>query len=108
MGLGLPLVELRWYATGLDSGRTVLQLVGNVVLLVPLAALAVLRWPALSEPTRLVAASISMGAGIELLQWFLPLGRVVSPLDAVLNAVGAAVTGLLVARLRQLPRRAIA
>jgi hypothetical protein len=42
-----------------------------------------------------------VGAGIELLQWALPLGRVVSPLDAVLNATGAIATGLLVAHVRQ-------
>ena len=57
---GAPLTELRWYATGLDSEATVLQLVGN------------------------------------LLQWALPLGRVVSPLDAALNALGAVLAGLLV------------
>jgi hypothetical protein len=34
-----------------------------------------------------------------LLQWTLPLGRVVSPVDALLNATGAVITGLVVARL---------
>jgi hypothetical protein len=33
------------------------------------------------------------------MQWVLPLGRVVSPLDALLNAAGAVVGGLLVAGL---------
>jgi hypothetical protein len=38
-----------------------------------------------------------------LLQWTLPLGRVVSPVDALLNATGAVITGLAVARLHAGP-----
>ncbi|WP_245177464.1 VanZ family protein [Geodermatophilus sp. DF01_2] len=95
--MGAPLTELRWYATGLDSEATVLQLVGNLLLLAPLAVLAVLRWPRLGTPLRLGALASTAGAGIELLQWALPLGRVVSPVDTALNAAGAVAAGLLVA-----------
>ena len=94
---GAPLTELRWYATGLDSETTVLQLVGNLLLLVPLAVLAVLRRPSLGTPPRLAALAVAAGTGIELLQWALPLGRVVSPVDAALNAAGAVAAGLVVA-----------
>jgi hypothetical protein len=94
-----PMAELQWYANGLGSDTAMLQLFGNLVLLGPLAALAVLRWPALSAPGRLAAASVAAGAAVELLQWSLPLGRVVSPVDALLNAAGAVLTGLVVARL---------
>ena len=94
---GAPLTELRWYATGLDSETTVLQLVGNLLLLVPLAVLAVLRRPSLATPVRLAALAVAAGTGIELLQWALPLGRVVSPVDAALNAAGAVAAGLVVA-----------
>lgn len=94
---GAPAEELHWYASGLDSPATVRQLVGNLGLLAVPAALAVVRWPSLRQPARLVALAAASGTGIELLQWALPLGRVVSPLDAVLNAVGAVVAGLLVA-----------
>ncbi len=90
---GAPLTELRWYATGLDSEATVLQLVGNLVLLVPLAVLAVLRRPSLGTPPRLAALAVAAGTGIELLQWALPLGRVVSPVDAALDATGVRFTG---------------
>jgi len=93
---GAPLTELRWYATGLGSPGTMLQLVGNLLLLTPLAVLAVLRRPALRAPGRLLLASGTTAAGIELLQWLLPLGRVVSPLDALLNTTGAVVAGSLV------------
>jgi hypothetical protein len=95
---GAPVSELRWYVTGWKSGTAMLQLFGNLALLVPLAALAVLRWPALSDPRRLAAAAVAAGTAVELLQWALPLGRVVSPLDALLNATGALVAGLAVAR----------
>jgi hypothetical protein len=95
---GSPAAEIRWYAAGLDSGRTLVQLMGNLALLAVPAVLAVLRWPALARPQRLVAAAVAAAAGIELLQFLLPLGRVVSPLDALLNATGAVVAGLLVSR----------
>ena len=92
---GSPLTELRWYATGLGSSATVMQLVGNLVLLaVPAVFLVALR-PALGRPRRLFTTMLGMGVGIELLQWALPLGRVVSPMDAVLNAAGATAAGLL-------------
>jgi glycopeptide antibiotics resistance protein len=102
---GAPLTELRWYATGLDSEATVLQLVGNLLLLVPLAVLAVLRRPRLGTPPRLAALAVAAGAGIELLQWALPLGRVVSPVDAALNATGAVAAGLVVALATGRPAR---
>ena len=62
--------------------------------------LAVLLWPRLGRPVPLGAAALAAGIAIELLQWALPLGRVVSPLDALLNATGAPAVGLLVARTR--------
>ena len=76
---GSPLVELRWYVTGLGSEATLIQLVGNVSLLVVPAALVVLLWPSLGRAGRLGALALMAGATIELLQWALPLGRVVSP-----------------------------
>ena len=97
---GSPLTELRWYATGLDSPDTVRQLLGNLGLLVVPAVLAVLLWPETGRTDRLARLSIAAGAGIEVLQWSLPLGRVVSPLDAVLNALGAVAAGLLVRHLQ--------
>ncbi|TFV71897.1 VanZ family protein [Blastococcus sp. CT_GayMR19] len=90
---GAPLDELRWYATGLSSEATLLQLTGNLALLGPLAVLAVLRWPALAAPRRLAGAAVAVAVGIEALQWALPLGRVVSPVDAVLNTAGALLAG---------------
>ena len=104
---GAPLAELRWYAAGLSSEATMLQLTGNLVLLAPLAVLAVLRWPKLAPPLRLGGAALAVAVGIELLQWALPLGRVVSPVDAVLNTLGALLAGRAAALLAA-PARATA
>jgi glycopeptide antibiotics resistance protein len=101
---GSPADELVWYASGLGSEATMLQLAGNVGLLVVPAALAVLLWPGLGRPARLVGAAVATGAGIEVLQLTLSLGRVVSPLDAALNASGAVLAGLLVASADRLAR----
>jgi hypothetical protein len=101
---GSPADELVWYASGLESEATMLQLAGNVGLLVVPAALAVLLWPGLGRPARLVGAAVATGAGIEVLQLTLSLGRVVAPLDAALNAAGAVLAGLLVASVDRLAR----
>jgi hypothetical protein len=94
---GAPAVELRWYLDGLDDAGTLTQLLGNLALLVPPAVLAVLRWPSLRRPGRLLAAAFTVACSIEALQWWLPLDRVVSPLDALLNTTGAVLAGLVTA-----------
>ncbi|MGY1787403.1 VanZ family protein [Geodermatophilus sp. SYSU D00698] len=96
---GSPAVEAHWYLAGLDSPATVRQLLGNLLLLTPVAAVAVLRFPVLRRPAVLAGAAVATGAAIEVQQWLLPLGRVVSPLDALLNATGAVAAGLLVTAL---------
>jgi hypothetical protein len=98
---GAPLSELRWYATGLGSPATLVQLVGNLALLAAPAAFAVRRWPRLGRRAPLVVVSLAAGSSIEALQWALSLGRVVSPVDAVLNAAGAVLAGWVVARLHR-------
>jgi hypothetical protein len=90
---GDPATELRWYATGLGDATTLVQLVGNLALLAPCAVLAVLRWPALRPVGSLAAVALAVAVGIEALQFVLPLGRVVSPVDAGLNALGAVLAG---------------
>lgn len=103
---GAPVIELRWYQEGLRSPGTVVQLVGNLVLLMPAAVAAVLAEPRLARPLLLVPVALGAGSMIELLQWRLPLGRVVSPVDAALNAAGATLAGLLTGLLvRLLTRR---
>jgi hypothetical protein len=98
---GAPVVELRWYVEGLRSPWTVVQLVGNLFLLVPAAVAAVLLQPRLARPLLLVPGALGTSLMIEALQWWLPLGRVVSPVDAALNAAGAILAGLLTGLLLQ-------
>ena len=94
---GAPRTELHWYLSGLTSPATFLQLVGNLLLLGVPAALAVRLRPGLASPGRLAAVALTAGGTIEALQLLLPLGRVVSPVDALLYAIGAVLVGLLVA-----------
>jgi hypothetical protein len=101
---GSPVTELLWYSSGLDSAATMRQLVGNLGLLMVPATLAVLLWPSLGHPSRLIGAALGTGTAVEVLQWLLPLGRVVSPVDAVLNAAGEVVAGLLTAAVARPPR----
>jgi hypothetical protein len=102
---GSPPDEARWYLTGLDSPTTMLELIGNLLLLVLPFGLAAARWPVLGRVGLLAGLSLTAGSTIEFLQWMLPLGRVVSPLDAVLNATGALATGLTVAHARAMRAR---
>src|ERR1700712_4010043 len=97
---GSPLDEARGSLTGLDSPATMAQLAGNLLLLVVPFGLAAARWPALGRLRLLAGLSLAAGSTIEFLQWALPLGRVVSPLDALLNATGALAAGLMVAHVR--------
>lgn len=84
---GAPVAELQWYAALSDDARN--QLLGNLLLLMPSAITAALLWPRLTRQPTLLRSALAAGALIEVLQWSLPYGRVVSPVDAVLNAAGA-------------------
>ncbi|WP_298803719.1 VanZ family protein [uncultured Pseudokineococcus sp.] len=86
---GAPGEELRWYLAGLDHPGTLVQLLGNLLLLVPLALTVHRLEEQVARPRVLVALAVATAASIEVLQLALPLGRVVSPLDAALNATGA-------------------
>lgn len=98
---GSPLTELRWYATDLSSDQTRVQLLGNLVLLAPTTVLATALWPPVAAPERLVTWGVGAGTAIETLQRLLPIGRVVSPVDALLNATGVVISGHLAARVHE-------
>jgi hypothetical protein len=86
---GDPMTELQWYATGAGSPSTMVEFVGNLALLALPAAFAVRIWPRLGRLPVLIAAALAAGTSIETLQWVLAIGRVVSLVDALLNATGA-------------------
>jgi glycopeptide antibiotics resistance protein len=98
---GDPLTELQWYATGVGSPGTMVELVGNLALLALPAAFAVRIWPRLGRLPLLIAVALAAGTSIETLQWVLAIGRVVSPVDALLNATGAVLAASCVTRSRQ-------
>ena len=98
---GDPLTELQWYATGVGSPSTMVELLGNLALLALPAGFAVRIWPRLGRLPVLIAAALAAGTSIETLQWVLSIGRVVSPVDALLNATGAVLAASWVTRFRQ-------
>jgi hypothetical protein len=74
------------------------ELIGNLALLALPAAFAVRVWPRLGQRRVLMAVALAAGTSIETLQWVLAIGRVVSPVDALLNATGAVLAASWVAR----------
>jgi VanZ like family len=104
---GDPLTELQWYATGAGTPSTMVELVGNLALLALPAAFAVRIWPRLGRLPVLISVALAAGTSIETLQWVLAIGRVVSPVDALLNATGAVLAASWVTRFRRgrAPRR---
>jgi VanZ family protein len=73
----------------IDDMASVWQLVGNLVMLLPLGLVAPLRWPWLRSMVRVAFAAVAVGVGIEAAQWAFDLGRAVTTDDALINAVGA-------------------
>lgn len=65
------------------------QLLGNLLLLAPLGALAPLRWSHLRSMARVAITAAGVAVSIEAAQWLLDVGRVVSTDDALVNTAGA-------------------
>ena len=84
-----PLEELRWYLADPLEPSVLAQWAGNLLLLVVPAVCAVRLRPYLGRLGTATAVAVSSASAIELAQWLVPLGRVVSPVDAALNAAGA-------------------
>lgn len=86
------LVPLRSIANQLASStppaHKAYEIIGNSLLLVPFGAILAIvlprhRWGIV------VAASAALAIGIELMQWALPIGRVVDIDDVLLNSLGS-------------------
>jgi glycopeptide antibiotics resistance protein len=65
------------------------QLLGNIVLFVPLGWLLPMTWPSLRSPLRIVAVGAACSAAIELSQLLVIVGRSPSVDDIILNILGA-------------------
>ena len=89
-----PSRTLEWWPTesvALFSQPTLLgwsQALANIVLLAPLGALAPLRFERLRPFRRLATAALLTSLGIEVAQLVLPLGRVSSVDDLLMNTMG--------------------
>jgi hypothetical protein len=99
---GHDLVSLRPGAQILElidpvtSSQTLLwQLIGNVLLLAPLAALVPLRVRRLRSLARVTAAALLTSTSIEFVQWLMETGRVSATDDVILNTLGGTLGALL-------------
>ncbi|NUO57330.1 MAG: VanZ family protein [Hamadaea sp.] len=92
-----PLVDLFAQVRG-DGAEAFVQIFANLVFLLPLGALAPMRWRwAASLPRIVLLAAVYSGA-IEIAQYALHLGRISSLDDVLQNTAGAALGALLTRR----------
>lgn len=95
---GLQLVPLRDLLDVLRGGDTLVQLVGNLLAFAAVGFFLPMRLRLARAPwVPLVVALVVAGLAVvvEALQFVLPLGRVSSIDDVLINAVGAALASLL-------------
>lgn len=83
------------------SISVVAEMVGNVVMLVPVAFLATARWEAIRGFGRVTLAGAALSLFIETMQFALSLGRQPSVTDVIMNTAGAALGYLLFLLLRR-------
>lgn len=70
------------------------EIVGNMLLLAAVGALVPLRFRALASVPRATLVAMALSCAIETCQYVLPIGRVASVDDVILNTAGAAVAAL--------------
>ncbi len=92
-----PLVDL--IDTLLEaSTNTVVQVVANTILFIPLGFLLPLRFPWFGTVPRMLAVGALLSAGLETAQYVLDLGRWSSIDDVLMNATGAGIGAWLTRR----------
>jgi glycopeptide antibiotics resistance protein len=105
----VPLHTIAIYLANLDSPFWVRQLVGNLLLLMPVGLLGPIAFPSLSGWLRVLVVALVMSVAIEIAQLWIP-NRMADVDDVLLNVAGAmlgyAILSLL--RLASGPRRALA
>jgi len=87
----IPLLDI-WQMLQQPPLTAFYQIVGNLLVFAAFGFLAPLRWSL--TPARIMGIAALGSATVELLQWVLPLGRVASVDDILLNAVGAGLAAL--------------
>jgi len=84
----IPLRTIGIYLANLDSRFWVGQMVGNLLLLVPLGLLGPIVLPWMDRWVRVLVASLALSAAIELAQLWVP-DRSAEVDDVLLNVLGA-------------------
>ncbi|WP_240450078.1 VanZ family protein [Streptomyces sp. S1] len=87
----------------LSDARAV-NLVGNVLLLVPFGTAAAFVWPGRRRVLKTALTGAALSVTVEVAQYALSLGRVTSVDDVLLNTSGAALGAVLVRRWTRRPR----
>ncbi len=100
---------IRIYLANLESPFWIGQLIGNLLLLLPVGLLGPIAFPAMNGWGRVLLAAVVLSAAIELAQLRVP-NRSADVDDMLVNVIGALIGyGILrVLRLGSNPRRAIA
>lgn len=91
-----PFADIRRMLVHRDAQST-LQVVGNVLLFMPLGFFIPLAVLGLNRLGRVALVAASLSITVETLQYFLPLGRIASSDDVLLNVTGG-ICGFLLMR----------
>ena len=91
----VPFSDLANQLTAFSPAELVVQIGGNLLVFAALGFFAPIRYAALGGILRLFALGAAGSALVETLQHVLDLGRVSSVDDVLINAIGAALAGLL-------------
>jgi len=86
----IELVPFHDLPTWFDSPFTAtVQLIGNLLVLAALGFLLPIRFARFAGLPRILALAVAASTAIEVLQWFVDIGRVSSVDDVIVNAGGA-------------------
>lgn len=91
----IPLRDLYLQVTTTSPTFVAVQAGGNLLVFAALGFFAPIRFPTLAGVGRLLALGAAGSIVVETLQFVLDIGRVTSVDDVLINAVGAALAGLL-------------
>jgi glycopeptide antibiotics resistance protein len=91
-GRRLDLIPFRELVTeGFDRTNASIEMLGNVVLFIPIAFLAAQRFPRLRSTSAVLVWALSLSLLLEGLQFAMAPGRECSATDVILNVLGASV-----------------
>jgi len=90
----IPLRDLYLQVTTTSTTNVMVQVGGNLLVFAAVGFFAPVRFAALAGLGRLLALGAAGSALVEALQFVLDIGRVTSVDDVLVNAVGAALAGL--------------